>query len=77
MLEGGREVDVVMTHGPAKYRLDLSSTSESLGCPHLFRAMRRTRPKLHAFGHVHNSYGVEMMRWKERGVLPEDDDAED
>ncbi|KAE8451114.1 hypothetical protein EG329_004786 [Mollisiaceae sp. DMI_Dod_QoI] len=77
VLEGDMEVDVVMTHGPAKYRLDLSSSSESLGCPHLFRAMRRTRPKLHVFGHIHKAYGAEIVRWQEGREMPEDDDVDD
>lgn len=77
VLQADNEVDVVMTHGPAKYRLDLSSNSESLGCPHLFRAMRRTRPKLHVFGHVHKAYGAEIVRWKEGKEMPEDDDVDD
>ncbi|KAH6664446.1 Metallo-dependent phosphatase-like protein [Halenospora varia] len=77
VLEGDKEVDVVMTHGPAKYRLDISSSSESLGCPHLFRAMRRTKPKLHVFGHVHKAYGAEFVRWQKGREMPEDDDVDD
>lgn len=51
------QIDVFMTHGPAKYRLDKTKFGgESIGCPHLFRALRRTRPALHVFGHVHNEY---------------------
>ncbi|KUJ16395.1 uncharacterized protein LY89DRAFT_719120 [Mollisia scopiformis] len=77
VLNGDKEVDVIMTHGPARYRLDLSSGSESLGCPHLFRAMRRIRPKLHVFGHVHNAYGAEIVRWEDNKHLPEDDHVDD
>lgn len=77
ILEVDKEVDIVMTHGPAKYRLDCSSFDESLGCPHLFRAIRRLRPKLHVFGHVHHSYGAERIRWQEGRTLPEDDDIDD
>jgi predicted phosphodiesterase len=62
VLKTDEELDVVMTHGPAKYRLDLSSASESLGCPHLFRALRRARPMLHVFGHVHDAYGAELVQ---------------
>ncbi|CZR63809.1 uncharacterized protein PAC_13706 [Phialocephala subalpina] len=77
VLQVDNEVDVVMTHGPTKYRLDLSANSDSLGCPHLFRAIRRTRPKLHVFGHVHKAYGAEIVRWNEGKEMPEDDDVDD
>jgi hypothetical protein len=76
----GVEIDIVMTHGPPKYRLDRTSGAEdSIGCPHLFRAVRRSRPKVHAFGHVHNSYGTEMVDWRLNGEeeLPRDDDGQD
>jgi hypothetical protein len=76
ILTGGG-VDVIMTHGPPNYRLDVSSNSESLGCPHLFRALRRTRPKLHAFGHIHNAYGTDIVQWSKRRELPADDDVDD
>jgi hypothetical protein len=65
-----------MTHGPAKYRLDISSSSESLGCPHLFRVMGRIRTKLHVFGHVNDAYGSELVQWHEEGEMPDDDDTD-
>ena len=71
------KVDIAMTHGPAKYILDRSSNLESLGCPHLFRAMRKTRPMLHCFGHVHKGYGAQQVRWEEDRNLPDDDDDDD
>lgn len=79
-------IDIVMTHTPAKYFLDLTSNRDSLGCQHLFRALRRTRPWLHACGHIHEDYGALFVEWKEEFVerdgsrtmvaLPEDDDVE-
>jgi predicted phosphohydrolase len=76
----GVEIDIMMSHGPPKYRLDRTSeVGDSIGCPHLFRAVRRSRPKIHAFGHVHKSYGAEMVKWRLSGEeeLPQDDDGED
>lgn len=43
-------VDIVMTHGPAKYILDSTSDGQSAGCEHLRRAIERVRPKLFCFG---------------------------
>ncbi|TVY39173.1 putative rhamnogalacturonate lyase C [Lachnellula subtilissima] len=72
------KVDIMMTHGPAKYQLDKMRNGDSVGCPHLFRALRRIRPRVHAFGHVHNSWGVSRILWEEkRWPLPADDDGFD
>lgn len=38
-----------ITHGPRRATLD----SFTLGCCHLLRELRRTRPELHVYGHVH------------------------
>ena len=46
-------IDILITHGPPAGILD-----DSCGDPELLDAVRRTRPKLHLFGHVHGSYGV-------------------
>jgi hypothetical protein len=46
-------VDIVMTHGPPKYVLDLTDDNSSAGCEHLRRAIARIRPRLHCFGHIH------------------------
>ncbi|TVY37728.1 Metallophosphoesterase domain-containing protein [Lachnellula occidentalis] len=74
----GAKIDIMMTHGPAKYQLDRTRNGDSVGCPHLFRALRRIRPRVHAFGHVHDSWGVWRILWEEeRGPLPEDDDGSD
>ncbi|TVY23693.1 putative rhamnogalacturonate lyase C [Lachnellula hyalina] len=72
------KVDIMMTHGPAKYQLDKTRNGDSVGCPHLFRALRRIRPRVHAFGHVHDSCGVSRILWEEeREPLPADDDGID
>ncbi|KAN0090581.1 Metallo-dependent phosphatase-like protein [Hyaloscypha variabilis] len=76
-VEGGREemliaderrseVDVLVSHGPPRYRLDLTERGENVGS------------EVHAFGHVHAGYGAERVVWKEDGgKLPRDDDVED
>src|ERR1700753_3536338 len=60
------------------YRLDRTEEGENVGRKNLWRAVRRCRPRVHAFGHVHAGYGAEKVRWKEEGeVLPRDDDVDD
>lgn len=35
------------------------------GCPQLLRALDRVRPRLHCFGHIHEAWGAERVRWKD------------
>lgn len=51
------DTDILITHGPPKGHLDLSS----FGCGFLLAEIWRlkSRPRLHVFGHVHEGYGQE------------------
>lgn len=71
-------VDIVMTHGPPlpttayssyspAYHLDLGNGDEHRGCPKLFEAIARSRPKLHCFGHIHEGHGVQSLVWSNGG----------
>lgn len=57
------DMDIVMTHGPPQGILDLCMAG-NVGCPHLLRAMKRVRPMMHCFGHVHEGSGIEVVDWK-------------
>lgn len=51
-------VDILMTHGPAKFKQDwVQRTMEYVGCDSLYDNILRIKPKLHLFGHVHESFG--------------------
>lgn len=56
-------IDVLVTHAPAKYHLDLFSPS--LGCDYLLKEVWRIKPHLHIFGHIHSAAGREQIRWDE------------
>jgi hypothetical protein len=56
-------IDVLITHTPAKYHLDLFSPS--LGCDYLLKEVWRIKPRLHIFGHIHSAAGREQIRWDE------------
>ena len=56
-------VDIVMTHGPPKWILDRCPHG-NVGCENLLQAMRRVKPKMHCFGHIHEGNGVEVIDWK-------------
>jgi Icc-related predicted phosphoesterase len=51
--------DLVITHGPPYGILDVAgSGNRHQGCTHMLAAIRRVRPALHVFGHIHESYGM-------------------
>jgi hypothetical protein len=57
-------VDVMMTHGPPMGILDATTRGEHVGCQHLLRAARRCKPVLHCFGHIHEAWGAQKVKWK-------------
>lgn len=52
------DVDVLITHGPPKGVLDRTSRGFTVGDEHLRRVVEQIKPRLHCFGHVHESYGT-------------------
>jgi hypothetical protein len=53
-----KETDVLITHTPPKYHLDLN-----LGCPGLLSESWKVKPRLHIFGHIHSGHGREAVFW--------------
>jgi len=56
-------VDIMMTHGPPYANLDRVVNGNLVGCPHLLRALMRSRPLIHCFGHIHEDWGAERITW--------------
>lgn len=56
-------LDLIVTHGPALGHLDTTYRGDSAGCPHLLKALRRARPKLHCCGHIHEGWGAQKISW--------------
>jgi Icc-related predicted phosphoesterase len=52
------DTDVLITHSPPYGILDVVN-GKHVGCNDLARALKRIRPRLHVFGHIHQGYGVE------------------
>jgi len=50
-------VDVLVTHGPPEGVLDAH-----VGCVDLLRRLCEIKPKVHAFGHIHEGAGQELYR---------------
>lgn len=56
------DIDILITHTPPKYHLDLS-LPQSLGCEYLLAEVKRVKPALHVFGHVHWGAGQTVVWW--------------
>jgi Icc-related predicted phosphoesterase len=50
-------IDVLLTHGPPAGILDETVEDVHAGCADLLDAVRRVRPRLHVFGHIHEGAG--------------------
>ncbi|KAL8747925.1 MAG: hypothetical protein Q9190_000249 [Brigantiaea leucoxantha] len=62
------ETDVLVTHTPPRYHLDLP---HGMGCNYLLREVWRVRPQVHVFGHVHAGYGRENTYWDPGQIMYE------
>lgn len=56
-------VDIMITHGPPLGIRDTTHRGDQVGCRHLRRAVGRCKPKLHVFGHIHESAGAVRKDW--------------
>jgi len=53
------DVDILVTHGPPHGILDQSPVNpHHAGCPELLKAVKKLKPKLHVFGHIHSAHGT-------------------
>ena len=53
-----KNTDILITHGPAYGILDLCADGRRVGCQDLLETVEKIKPKIHAFGHIHEDYGV-------------------
>jgi hypothetical protein len=58
------QTDIVITHGPPKGIMDITHARERAGCPFLFKAIARTKPAIHCFGHIHEGWGAKLVTWR-------------
>ena len=67
-------LDVLITHGPPKYTLDVLPTGVNVGCEELTKRVEVVKPKIHCFGHIHSGYGekyVDGVQYFNAAVLGE------
>jgi len=53
-------IDILVSHGPPRGRLDRIILGYNVGCPDLRATVERVRPSIVAFGHIHEAYGTEL-----------------
>ncbi|ORY14768.1 Metallo-dependent phosphatase-like protein [Clohesyomyces aquaticus] len=56
------DTDILITHTPPQYHLDLSLPG-GMGCEHLAKEVKRIKPTLHVFGHMHWGAGKMVVWW--------------
>lgn len=56
-----QDTDILITHGPLLGILDITNISERVGCEDLYKKVMEIKPKVHAFGHIHSSYGMKEI----------------
>lgn len=66
----GPGVDIAITHGPPRGIMDMTYDKKQIGCPTLFRAVAKAQPRIHCFGHIHDSWGAKLIAW--RSEIPDD-----
>jgi len=55
-----QDTDIVITHGPVDGILDWCENGTTVGCKELANTLfTKVKPKVHIFGHIHESYGAE------------------
>ena len=55
------DTDVLITHGPPYGILDKIKNGNLVGCEELRKRVDLLKPKVHAFGHIHESSGIKEI----------------
>jgi Icc-related predicted phosphoesterase len=51
--------EILITHGPPYGILDRTVRDIDAGCEELLAAVKKIKPALHVFGHIHEAYGLQ------------------
>lgn len=53
-----QNIDILVTHGPPRNMLDTTSRGQTVGDCVLAQVVNNIKPRVHCFGHIHESYGI-------------------
>lgn len=64
-------IDILLTHCPPYSIRDYSHLyGDRLGCAHLLdEILQRIHPRLHLFGHIHDSFGISLFKDEQQDIL--------
>lgn len=51
-------IDALITHGPPYGISDLTARDDQAGCQDLLEVVKKIKPNVHIFGHIHEGYGI-------------------
>lgn len=69
------KIDVLVTHGPPHSILDQNIYGQNTGCEELLKKVLEIKPRVHVFGHIHESYGMSEIsgtKFFNASILDED-----
>jgi len=52
------DTQILVTHGPPFGILDKTAYGDLVGCESLLQTVKKIKPELHLFGHIHEGYGL-------------------
>lgn len=55
------DTDILITHGPPSNIMDQCDHGERVGCADLLEIVKKIKPRVHAFGHIHEGYGLKEI----------------
>lgn len=56
------DTDILITHTPPFGILDETMKNEKLGSKSLKKELKRIKPKIHCFGHIHQGHGIKKTK---------------
>lgn len=57
-----KNLDILITHGPAYGILDKTPSGVNAGCYDLLLEIKKKIPRYHSFGHIHHGYGIKKTK---------------
>jgi len=54
------DIDFLITHGPPLGVCDKNLEKVQAGCPELLARVKKIKPRIHQFGHIHEGYGSQQ-----------------
>ena len=57
--------DILISHSPPRGLLDEAYGNRHVGCDHFLAALKRVKPRVAVFGHIHEARGTRIETWED------------